>query len=172
MEEEGVLTNSPFENPRQFIDSVVRPSADEFHDNFQSVRHALNAIWATDALMAVIYRWATSFHFEELWSISTDGRFRQHLAHKCEDVRLVQDIANAAKHVNLTRYDPVVANANQIVASAIGYGEGPYGMGRFGGPPQVVVKSDDGELVFVEGLVDRSNDFLIRELGNLESKIA
>ena len=168
---EAELTDSPFENPRQFIESVVRPSADDFHRNFQSIRHALTAVWATDALMAVRYRWAADFPFEELLCICTDGRFRQHLAQRCEEVRLIRDIANAAKHVNLTRYDPFVSNANQIVTSAIGYCDGPFGMELYGGPPQVVVKNDEGELIFVEGVVDRTIDFLVGELSSLESRI-
>ncbi len=44
--------------------------------------------------------------------------------------------------------------ADQISTRAVGFGEGPYGHGRYGGPPQVVIDIDTNTMRYVGQIVD------------------
>ncbi len=60
------------------------------------------------------------------------------------------------------------ATSAQVTTRSFGYGEGPYGGGRYGGPPQVVVRTDSGELRYVEQIVTAALAVLEEEMKRLE----
>ena len=76
----------------------------------------------------------------------------------------MRDIAKAQKHVRLTQGNPLLSEASQVAARSIGYGEGAYGMGRFGGPPQIVVDLGPGDFSYVESVIDAALAFLAAEM--------
>jgi hypothetical protein len=69
-------------------------------------------------------------------------------------------MAKAHKHVRLTRGDPKVSAASDVSSRTIGFGQLPYGRGRFGGVAQVVVELGSGRGDYVESLVKEAIFFL------------
>ena len=141
--------------PREFLDQVVRPNVAEFHANYGSLRHGYNAVAAADALVAHIF-----WYIRNAPAQGDDTAYRATLASQNHDFRLLRDIAKAQKHVRLTKGVPQVVRAEQVSARPIGYGEGQYGAGRYGGPPQLVVDINPGDFRYVESVVDAALAFL------------
>src|SRR5579859_7128759 len=46
--------------PRQFLNDIVCPNVKDFHDNYDNLRYAYNAIAAVDSLAAHLYVWANN----------------------------------------------------------------------------------------------------------------
>src|SRR5690349_18817708 len=106
--------------PRKFLEAVVRPNVDEFHNHYADMRHAHNAVSTIDALAAHLYVWAKKNGAPSIASIQNDSRFRSELAARNPDFALLRDIAKAQKHVYLTQHNPQVTRADQIVSRPIG----------------------------------------------------
>jgi len=135
--------------PHKFLEQVVRPNVSEFHADDASVRLAYNAAWAVDALTAHIYVWCLANAPAEVAGLKDDTEYRGKLAATHCDFRLLRDVAKAQKHVELKRGSPEIMGADQISTRAVGFGEGPYGHGRYGGPPQVVIDIDTNTMRYV-----------------------
>jgi hypothetical protein len=146
--------------PGEFLQTVVRPNVEEFDADYGNVRRAYNAVAAVDALAAHICVWCKTNAPSEIAGLPDDNmdtHYRGQLAGCSSDFRLLRDIAKAQKHVHLDPprkgKPPEVTTSAQVTTRAFGYGEGGYGAGRYGGPPQVVVTTDNGELRYVETIV-------------------
>ena len=150
--------------PREFLAEVVRPNVAEFHQHYADMRHAHNAISAVDALAAHIYAWCLAHAPHEIVGSRDDSAYRAALASQNAEFGLLRDIAKAQKHVHLTQGNPKVSTAAQVNARPIGFGQGPYGGGRYGGPPQVVVDLNSGGFQYVESIVKASLNFLEAEM--------
>jgi hypothetical protein len=153
--------------PGEFLQTVVRPNVEEFNADYGNVRRAYNAVAAVDALAAHIYVWCKTNAPSEIAGLADDTHYRGRLAGCSSDFRLLRDIAKAQKHVHLDRGQPEVTTSAQVTTRAFGYGEGGYGGGRFGGPPQVVVTSDNGELRYVEKIMAAALVLLEAEMTRL-----
>jgi hypothetical protein len=153
--------------PREYLENVVRPNVADLHNQFDSVRFACNAVASVDALAAYIFVWCQAWAPIEIDGLTDDPNYRATLAQRNPDFLLLRDTAKAQKHVRLTRGTPQVTKAEQMSSRPIGWGEGPYGEGRYGGPPQVVIDTDDGNLRYVESLVDSALAFLESEMARL-----
>jgi hypothetical protein len=153
--------------PREFLDQIVRLNVAEFHANYADMRHAYNAIAAVDSLAAHIYVWCTANAPAEVAGIPDDTQYRATLAGANNDFLLLRDIAKAQKHVELTRGTPVIGSATQISARPVGWGKGPYGHGRWGGVPQVVIDLNTGRMQYVERIVDSALAVLEAEMVRL-----
>ena len=154
--------------PREFLNTLVRPNLAEFHQRYDDLRLAFNAVASIDAMAAHLYHWCVNNMPNELVGLRReDDGYREHLAGKHADFALLRDIAKAQKHVRLTKGTPQVQAAAQMNTRAIGWGEGGYGKGRYGGPPQVVVDKNAGGFEYVEELVDSAVAFLEAEMTRL-----
>jgi hypothetical protein len=153
--------------PRQFLEQVARLNVAEFHAADDNMRHAYNAVAAVDALAAHIYCWCGANAPNEIAGLKDDTAYREKLARTHDDFRLLRDIAKAQKHVKLTRGAPRFGEARQISARPLGWGEGPFGHGRYGGPPQVVVDLDSSTVRYVAQIVDSALKFLEGEMTRL-----
>lgn len=154
-------------SPGEFLDQIVAPNVADFHANPSSMRHAWSAVSTADALAAHIYAWCKSNAPALVTGINDDSHYRATLAARNSDFALLRDIAKAQKHVHLDRGNPQVANAEQVTSRAIGYGEGPYGEGRYGGCQQVVVDVTPTEFRYVEAIVAGAVGFLKSEMTRL-----
>ena len=154
--------------PRQFVEQVVRPNVADFRVNDADIRHAYNAAAAVDSLAAHIYGWCTANAAVEVAGLRDDSHYRAKLADIHDDFRLLRDIAKAQKHVRLTQGTPVITAAEQISTRAVGYGEGPFGHRRYGGPPQVVIDIDSGNMRYVRQIVDSALQLLEGEMARLK----
>lgn len=150
--------------PRDFLQDIVRPNVSEFHDNFGSLRYAHNAVSAVDALAAHLYVWAIANNPAAVSHTNDDSHYRTSLASRDQSFALLRDIAKAQKHVHLTKHNPKVCRADQIASRPIGWGEGGFGEGRFGGVEQVVVDTAPGEFFYVEQIIESSLAFLETEM--------
>ena len=153
--------------PREYLEAVVRPNVADFHNHFADLRLAHNAVSAVDALAAYLFVWAHSNAPAAVASAKDDSHYRETLAKRDRSFALLRDIAKALKHVHLTRHNPQVAHADQVTSRAIGYGEGGYGEGHFGGVEQVVVDVSAGDFSYLENIVDNGLAFLEAEMGSL-----
>ena len=153
--------------PAQFLSEVVRPNVAEFRANDASIRLAHNAVAAVDSLSAHIYQWCKANAPTEVSGLTNDTHYRKRLAAQYDDFGLLRDIAKALKHVRVTRNPPQIAEAKQISTRDVGYGEGPYGDGRYGGPPQVVVDIDARTMRYVGQIVDSALSILEGEISRL-----
>jgi hypothetical protein len=153
--------------PREFLETVLRPNVEDFHTHFADVRHAHNAISTTDALAAHLYFWAKTNAPAAVASSRNDSAYREELAKRNNDFRLLRDIAKAQKHVRLLQGCPLISDAAKVRSRSIGYGEGGYGQGRYGGVEQVVVDTDANSFSFVESIVDSALLFLEGEMLSL-----
>jgi hypothetical protein len=154
--------------PRGFLETVVRPNIGEFDANFGSERHAYNAVAAVDSLAAHIYVWCKSNAPWEIAANRDDTDYRATLAARFPDFGLLRDIAKAQKHAHLFRGNPEVTTAAQVATRSLGWGEARWDEGRWGGPPQVVVTTDDGDLRYVEQIVAASLKILESEMTRLQ----
>jgi hypothetical protein len=153
--------------PREYLENVVRPNVADLHKQYDSVRLACNAIASVDALAAYIFVWCHEWAPTEFAGLTDDTKYRGTLAQRNPYFRLLRDTAKAQKHVRLIQGTPLVTKAEQMSSRPIGWGEGPYGEGRNGGPAQVVIDTDDGNLCYVESLVDSALVFLGSEMSRL-----
>jgi hypothetical protein len=152
---------------RDFLENVVRPNLREFDADYGSIQRAHNAVATVDALAAHIYVWCKTNAPSEIAGLRDDICYRERLAGSSSGFRLLRDIAKAQKHVHLYRGQPEVTTSAQVKVRSFGYGEGAYGGGRYGGPPQVMVTTDDGELRYVEQVVAAALAVLEAEMTRL-----
>jgi hypothetical protein len=89
------------------------------------------------------------------------------LAEVHADFGLLRDLAKAHKHVRLDRGKARVSNVAQTSVRSFGYGTARYGEARYGGPPQIAVETDNGELRVVEAIVRHALGFLCQEMQRL-----
>ena len=150
--------------PREFHDQVVVPNRQDFAAHFQSLRHGLNAIATVDALAAHIF-WALKLASSPAVAmLSMDDQYRHAIAGRNSAFRLVRDMAKAQKHVVLLKHNPQVTTASSVSVGPIGWGQLPFGRGRFGGIDQLVVQTAAGSADYVESLLDDAIAFLDQEM--------
>ena len=157
--------------PQEFIAQVVRPNVSDFCANVGSLRHAYNAVFAVDALAAHLHWWLQSNNSGSMTTSQNDGTYRTELGKANDAYALLRNIANAQKHVVLTRHNPKVETAKQITSRRIGYGEGGYGEGRYDGVEQVVVDVGGDKFLYVETIVNTAFAFLETELAKVSGQV-
>lgn len=150
--------------PTEYVADVVRPNLTDLDLDFDSIRHALNAIHSVDALAARIYVAAGG---KAATGEKSDTHYRDALAGKDADFRLLRDLAKAVKHIDLTQGTPTVSSATAVTAEGLGWGEGAWGEGRWGSPPQVVVRTDSGDVRVVQAVLENALAFLETEMTRL-----
>ena len=158
------MTNSP----REFLESVVRPNIAEFGGHYSSVRRPYNAIAALDSLPAHIFVWCKRLDPSAMAGIANDSAYREELAKRSTDFRLLRDIAKALKHVELTQGTPNVSTAAQVESRPFWMGRGTLGRVSCGGEPQVVMITDSGESRSVEYIVAAALRVLEAEMSSLK----
>jgi hypothetical protein len=146
----------------------VRPNLTEFHERFDDLRCAYNAVAAVDALAAQIFVWAKANAPAWVRASKNDITYREELSKRSEAFAFIRDVAKAQKHAVLEWGQPKVRRSDEVISKPIGYGEGLYGCGRYGGPAQVVVRSEQ-RVYFMESILDAALTFLEKELGSISN---
>jgi hypothetical protein len=155
--------------PELFLKDVVEPNLSAFVAEDDDIRLAFNAVASVDALAAHVFWWGKDYAPAAVAGIKQDTDYRETLATLNSDFRLLRDIAKAQKHVRLERGNPEVKEAANVSSRAVGFGEGPWSHGKWGGPPQVVVDTDAGEMRYVSQLVRAGLTFLEGELSRVRA---
>lgn len=153
--------------PREFLEEVVKPNVSDFHGQFDSLRLAYNAIASVDSLAAHIFTWCKANTHPSVLGVADDTVYRGNLAVMNSDFSLLRDMAKAQKHVHLTRGTPLVTDESQLASRTIGFGEGGFGEGRWGGVEQVVVDISGSDFRYVESVTDAALAFLESQMGSL-----
>jgi hypothetical protein len=97
-----------FDNARKYAVENALPSYREFIDHYK------NGMWGENQLLRKGINAAISlYHMREHLPGHLRPRFAD-LENDCPDYGLLRDIANVAKHYNITRNNPAISNANQL----------------------------------------------------------
>ena len=131
--------------PRKFFEQHVKPNYEEWLQEPLNERCAKNAVNDANNMAARVLHYWQDLDPSQVYGCTPEDetRYRNELAEReCPDFAWVRDVAEAYKHVMLTRRQPmrVVLRYDQTVAT--GWGEGAYGKGPYGG--QLVVTGNDG----------------------------
>jgi hypothetical protein len=109
--------------PRVFFESVVKPNADELSKHHNDIRLAINAIVTADALFGILYAELRSKNRSAVANFADDDRYRDDLASRSRDYRILRDVAFSIKHGELRRKKPrLVKNVRQIQTAIAGFG--------------------------------------------------
>ena len=148
---------------REFLDTIAKPSVDDFLVDTTSLRHGYLAVLILDAAISqIFYTRENSGHdaFEMLeWhprgrpKHADDTAFRERLAEEHDIYRVHRDLAKAIKHGELKRGRPVVATAKDTGVQGVPFGAGMFGTGPFGGAPRAQVTLVTGERIDISWLV-------------------
>jgi hypothetical protein len=141
--------------PIIFLEEVVYPNVADQGANASELRHAFNAIAAVDTLAACMFHWCRA-HWAAVDCLD-DTSYRNNLAHRSDDFGLIRDLANAQKHVELTR-TPVPTSDSQLVRRASALRTNVHGS------PCLVVKLDNGDLKTISDVIAGALDFLEAEM--------
>jgi hypothetical protein len=131
--------------PIEYLTEVVEPNLAALAADYGSIRLTLNAVHSVDALAAHIF-----YASNGAAPGKDDVHYRDELAKQHREFALLRDIAKAVKHVRLERGSPQTKRGDHVEVRPLGYGEGAYDDGRYGGPPQAVIPLDNGGFRVVE----------------------
>lgn len=151
--------------PKTFLSEIVEPTLAEAEVEPLEMRRVILAIAVVDMLAAHIFHSRVSRSI--LWGKSDrqdDTGFRSLLARKNQDFALVRDIAKAQKHVILVQGSPLVSDAAAISARPLGFGQGAYGEGPYGGGQQIVAQLANGTMRNVIAATKAAVSFLKTEM--------
>ena len=157
--------------PREFLEQVVRPNINDFSTNYASVRHAYNAVAAVDALAAHIYIWCVHNAPSEVAGLADDSHYRDQLAGRDSDFRVLRDLAKAQKHVRLTgkrSKNAEVKESADMTARTPLWGKLPWGQFPWDGSPLVVVTTSSGKDRSVMHVTTAALTFLEGEMMRLK----
>jgi len=156
-------------SPREFFKEIARPNLEELDAHFDDRRRAFNAVTSVDALAAHLFEWCLVNCPAEVNGLKDDIEYREHLARRNPDFRLLRDMAKAVKHVKVRRSsNSLVGSAGAAIdVASFGWGEARRGEARWDSPPQVVATTKDGDKHAVDALAKRVAQFLEQEMNRL-----
>lgn len=128
-------THLKITNAREYFDEVVEPDFAEAAANSDSLRSAFHCASSLYHLHEFIF----SDHKSSL-NFKSAREFDKDLCARSNDFKLVRDIANTAKHMELTRDPQRITHIANTAVQSTGYGEGRYGAGPYGGGKRVRIQ--------------------------------
>ena len=126
------VTHIKLATARDFLNEVVVKDVEDFSAESESLRKAFHCALS----LYHLHEWVFASHSSELTHKSVRD-FDKSLCASSVDFQLIRDIANAAKHMELTRDPQRITHAANTAVQSTGWGEGGYGMGPYGGGPRV-----------------------------------
>ena len=127
---------------REFWEQVAQPDYRDFIIDTTDLRKSTHAALSLYHLHEWVF-WRLQPTDQQGNTFPSEKEFARHLSqNECSDFALIADVANAQKHFALTRGNPQISTATQVVTRPTGFGEGGYGEGPYGGSPSVVVEID------------------------------
>jgi hypothetical protein len=129
--------------PRQFFEQHVRPNYDEWQQDPLNERRAKNAVGDANNMAARVFHHWQGRDPNHIYGARSEGEYRSELAaRECADFALVHDIADAYKHVELSRPSRHVTRYNQTAAEPTRWNTVRWNEAPWNG--QLVVTLDDG----------------------------
>jgi hypothetical protein len=133
--------------PREFFDRHVRPNYEDWLQHPLDERRAKNAVGDANNMAARVLHYWQDLDRSKVYGCGAEDetRYREELAQReCLDFAWVRDIAEAYKHVVLTRRPKtrIVTRYDQTAVKDRVYEEGVFEEGVFEG--ELMVTGDDG----------------------------
>ncbi len=136
-----------------FREEIVQPLVDEFENEDAALHRGFAAVSVVDALAAHIHREVVGqgqdpfkIFNQPIESRRDDTGFRAELAKLNPNFKILRDVAKANKHAFLTQGNNVEVNGSGDTAVVrMVYGEGAYGVGKYGGLPFLQVTTQSAE---------------------------
>ena len=127
---------------KDFFIKYVAPSFAEWSNSRNDQRVAMDL--ANNLNNIIEYYWHTfsDTNPDKVFNKTKLKSFRNELAQNNQDISLIRDIADAHKHLRLSRPDRNLTNANQTAPKNLGYGQA-YGL-AYGGGEVLAITLDDG----------------------------
>jgi hypothetical protein len=138
------MTSTTSSSARAFFEDDVKPTAAAWRASPTELRLAKHTAISLNQLADYFFH---DFHNDAphrvFREISVSG-FRRELGVRFPNFTLIRDVAEAHKHVELNRSDRVLTSTDQTTVGSLGYGEAEFGIGTYGGAPEVVIELDSG----------------------------
>jgi hypothetical protein len=132
-------------SPNEFFSDYVLRAYREWLDRPLDEYLAKVAVSHANILAERVWHHLKDTSPDKVFNSKSAGEYREALAtRECSDAGLVRDVAEGFKHVTLSRRTRRVTSKDQTGIETMGYGQGGWGEGRYGGPEQLVVTLDDG----------------------------
>ncbi len=153
-------TVQQFKSTKDFWDGMVGPDYSDSQNTRGDLRVALHAAislfhmhdWVFQQHSSTI---CNSFQFVDknglLRQVNSAATFANSLERIEADFALIRGIANAGKHLSLSDVRPhqdAPSHAANTAVQSLGFGEGAYDVGPWGGGPQVMLEGATGYLHF------------------------
>ncbi|WP_209424706.1 hypothetical protein [Pararhodobacter sp. SW119] len=167
-------------DPWTFRRQVVTPNFEEMIADFGDVRRATNCILSIDALAAHIFYHGRA-NFPDRFQDRDDTGYRERLAKKNNDFRILRDVAKGIKHCKLERGQPLITGSASMDSRGIGLvGSGYWDdeavwndEARWNDGPeelsQVVVELSDGNVRTLEAVAISAVELLDQELADFSA---
>jgi hypothetical protein len=128
----SLLRNMIPNGPRNFFEQHVRPNYEEWRQEPLNERRAKNAVSDANNMAARVFHYWNGRDQSQIYGARREGDYRDELAaRECPDFALVRDVAEAYKHVELsrptrrvTRYDQTAAEPTKW--NAVRWNEAPW----------------------------------------------
>ena len=124
---------------RLFFDRYLQPNYQEWLTNRLDERLAMNAVLSANQLADWVFYELKSTNSLSPGVDSVSKLRRQLVENECKDYQVIWDVADSHKHFELDRGKRDVTSAFQTTVGSLGYGQGRWGEGVWGGGPQIVV---------------------------------
>ncbi len=139
-----------------FYDVVVVPNVDAQHQDTSSYRHAFNAIASLDDYVGI---WALELLRSRKTS-SKEEAFRDFVASRCEEYRILRDMAYSLKHGELTGGKArLVKEAERLHKQGPAFNPAAFSS-AFATDPVICVRVEDGRVLSVWRLLSRATSTL------------
>jgi hypothetical protein len=130
---------------RLYFDEVLEPNRRAYFDGPVTFASAFNFA----ASLFHFHEWLFADHKDQLinrFGLKPDGIKPRAFWLKVQEVNssfgYIHDVANASKHVALTRPSTALNNISQTALQSVGYGKGAFGVGRYSRPNFVLLDGD------------------------------
>jgi len=128
---------------KDFFIKHVTPSIDDWRKSPNDERLAMNLANNLNNLVEYYWHFALANDRSKVFHKKTLKEFRSEIATNNINLGLIRDVADAHKHLQLSRHDRILTNADQTASQKVGYGQA-YGM-CYGGGELLVITLDNGK---------------------------
>jgi hypothetical protein len=136
------MTSTTFSGARAFFEGDVEPTVSAWRASPTDLRLAKHAAISLNHLVDYFFHDFHNVAPHRVFNKKNLIGFRRELCVRFPNFALIRDVAEAHKHVELNRTDRVLTSTNQTTVGNLGYGEAEFGIGTYGGGPEVVVELD------------------------------
>ncbi|MBN9532650.1 MAG: hypothetical protein J0H10_04760 [Alphaproteobacteria bacterium] len=125
-------THLKITNAREYFDEIAFPDFGEANANPASLRYAFHCASSLYHLHEFVFA-----EHKSALNFKKARDFDRELCEKSGDFKLIRDIANTAKHMELDRDPQRITHIANTAVQSTSYGEGNYGAGPWGGGQRV-----------------------------------